>query len=63
MDASQTEFLNLACIKALNRKSQSTGENVNELRNPQLSEETTLEGLGKAVILGMLSSFFKWTFQ
>lgn len=34
MDASQTEFLNLACIKAMNRKSQSTGENVNELHNP-----------------------------
>lgn len=48
MDGSQTEFLNLAWIKGLNRKSQSTGKNVNELHNPQLSEKTTAEGLGKA---------------
>lgn len=48
MDASQTEFLNLDCIKGLNRKSQSTGENVNELHNPTLSERTTSEGSGEA---------------
>lgn len=47
MDGSQTECLNLACIKGLNRKSQSTGENVNELHNPQLSEKTASEGSGK----------------
>lgn len=50
MDGSQTEFLNLACIKGMNRKSQSTGENVNELYNakPAWEEWTTREAIGKA---------------
>jgi len=48
MDGSQTEFLNLASIKGLNRKSQSTGENVNGLHKPQLWKRTTAEGSRKA---------------
>lgn len=39
MDGSQTEFLNLASIKGLNRKLQSNGENVNEPHNLQLHEK------------------------
>lgn len=44
MDGSQTECLNLACIKGLNRKLPSTRENFNELHNSQILKKTTWDG-------------------
>lgn len=47
MDGSQTECLNLARIKGLNRKLQSTGENFDELHNSERLNKTTLEMQGR----------------
>lgn len=61
MDALQTEFLNLDHIKALNRKSQSTGGNVNELHDATVTGRDMLGRFGskrRSWFLHRFSHFF-----
>lgn len=58
MDASQTECLNLAGIKGLNRKLQSSRENFNEPRDSQILEKTTWRGPLKAELWSGLILLF-----
>lgn len=58
MDASQTECLNVAGIKGLNGKSQSAGENVNDLPDPHSAGEAPLQ-----FPLLSIWSFVSWNFS